>query len=109
VDVVLDPLGGNSFRTSYRLLAPLGRLVMYGVSSIVSGERRSMWRALTMVIRMPRFRPLRLMDSNRGVFGFNKAVDDAVLVPVAKTYRTVLPPPLNEAPTAICDSGGETS
>src|SRR6185295_8242056 len=68
-DVVLDPIGGPSFAESYQLLAPLGRLVMYGVSSIVSGERRSMWHAFTMVIRMPRFRPLRLMDSNRGVFG----------------------------------------
>src|SRR5205823_6130168 len=28
VDVVLDPLGGKSFTTSYQLLAPLGRLVM---------------------------------------------------------------------------------
>jgi NADPH:quinone reductase-like Zn-dependent oxidoreductase len=70
-DVVLDPIGGPSFTESYELLAPLGRLVMYGVSSVVSGERRSMWHALTMVIRMPRFRPLRLMDSNRGVFGLN--------------------------------------
>jgi len=70
-DIVLDPIGGPSFTESYELLAPLGRLVMYGVSSVVSGERRSMWHALTMVIRMPRFRPLRLMDSNRGVFGLN--------------------------------------
>src|SRR5262249_3813345 len=37
VDVVLDPLGGQSFATSYRLLAPLGRLVMYGVSAISRG------------------------------------------------------------------------
>ena len=33
-------------------------------------------------------------DTNRGIFGFNQAVDRAVLVPVAKTYRTVLPPPV---------------
>src|SRR5262249_58580193 len=32
VDVVLDSLGGRSFATSYRMLAPLGRLVMFGVS-----------------------------------------------------------------------------
>jgi len=36
-------------------------------------------------------------DTNRGVFGFNKAVDDAVLVPVAKTYRTVVPPPMRQS------------
>jgi len=71
VDVVLDPIGGRSFTDSYRLLAPLGRLVMYGVSSIAPGERRSWWRALTTLARMPAFRPLSLMNGNRGVFGLN--------------------------------------
>jgi len=71
VDVVLDPIGGRSFADSYRLLAPLGRLVMYGVSSIAPGERRSLWRAVTTLMRMPRFKPLSLMNRNRGVFGLN--------------------------------------
>lgn len=71
VDVVLDPIGGRSFADSYRLLAPLGRLVMYGVSSIAPGERRSLWRALTTIVRMPSFKPLSLMNRNRGVFGLN--------------------------------------
>ncbi len=71
VDVVLDPIGGKSFADSYRLLAPLGRLVMYGVSSVAAGERRSVWRALTTIMRMPTFKPLSLMNRNRGVFGLN--------------------------------------
>jgi NADPH:quinone reductase-like Zn-dependent oxidoreductase len=71
VDVVLDPIGGSSFADSYRLLAPLGRLVMFGVSSIASGERRSLWRALSTIMRMPTFKPLSLMNRNRGVFGLN--------------------------------------
>jgi NADPH:quinone reductase-like Zn-dependent oxidoreductase len=71
VDVVLDPIGGRSFARSYRLLAPLGRLVIYGVSSIAAGDRRSLWRALTTIVQMPRFRPLSLMNGNRGVFGLN--------------------------------------
>src|SRR6185295_14016034 len=53
VDVVLDPLGGKSFATSYRLLAPLGRLVMYGVSALAGGERRSWWRAARVLMQMP--------------------------------------------------------
>jgi len=36
-------------------------------------------------------------DANRSVFGFNQAVDQNVLVPVAKAYRTVLPPPVRQA------------
>jgi NADPH:quinone reductase-like Zn-dependent oxidoreductase len=71
VDVVLDPIGGRNFADSYGLLAPLGRLVMFGVSSIAPGERRSVWRALTTIARMPTFKPLSLMNRNRGVFGLN--------------------------------------
>lgn len=71
VDVVLDPVGGRSFRISYQLLAPLGRLVLYGASSLASGERRSLWRLLRTMIEMPAFRPLSLMNSNRAVFGLN--------------------------------------
>jgi NADPH:quinone reductase-like Zn-dependent oxidoreductase len=71
VDVVLDPLGGKSFDTSYRLLAPLGRLVVYGVSAVATGERRNWWRAARTIMQMPSFRPLSLMNHNRGVFGLN--------------------------------------
>jgi NADPH:quinone reductase-like Zn-dependent oxidoreductase len=73
VDVVLDPIGGKSFQASYRMLAPLGRLVVYGVSAIVSGERRSWWHAARTVMQMPAFKPLSLMNGNRGVFGLNLA------------------------------------
>jgi NADPH:quinone reductase-like Zn-dependent oxidoreductase len=71
VDVILDPIGGKSFSDSYRLLAPLGRLIVYGVSSLASGERRNWFHALVTMLRMPRFAPLSLMNRNRGVFGLN--------------------------------------
>lgn len=70
-DVVLDPIGGRSFETSYRLLAPLGRLIVYGVSSMVTGERRRWLRVLRTIMQMPSFKPLALMSDNRGVFGLN--------------------------------------
>jgi NADPH:quinone reductase-like Zn-dependent oxidoreductase len=73
VDVVLDPLGGESFTTSYRLLAPLGRLVIFGVSSVSRGERRNWWHAARAIMRMPSFKPLSLINHNRGVFGLNLA------------------------------------
>jgi NADPH:quinone reductase-like Zn-dependent oxidoreductase len=71
VDVVLDPLGGKSFNASYRLLAPLGRMVMYGVSSISRGERRNWWHAARAVMQMSSFKPLSLINRNRGIFGLN--------------------------------------
>jgi NADPH:quinone reductase-like Zn-dependent oxidoreductase len=71
VDVVLDPIGGRSVRVSYDMLAPLGRLVIYGASSLASGERRSLLRVVRTLITMPTFKPLSLMNRNRGVFGLN--------------------------------------
>ena len=71
VDIVLDAVGGKSFAKSYRSLAPLGRLFVFGASSMISGTKRSMWNAIRQVMRMPKFKPLDLMESNRGVFGVN--------------------------------------
>src|SRR5215831_17592122 len=70
-DVILDPIGGRQFAVSYDLLAPLGRLVIYGVSSVATGERRNLWRAVRTVLAMPSFRPLSLMNRNRAVLGLN--------------------------------------
>ncbi len=70
-DVILDPIGGRQFAESYGLLAPLGRLVLYGASSLASGERRRIWHVLRTLMQMPSFKPLSLMDRNRGVLGLN--------------------------------------
>jgi NADPH:quinone reductase-like Zn-dependent oxidoreductase len=73
VDIVLDAVGGRSFGTSYRLLAPLGRLVIYGVSAVAPGLRRRWWHAARTLLQMRSFKPMSLMNRNRGVFGLNLA------------------------------------
>jgi NADPH:quinone reductase-like Zn-dependent oxidoreductase len=70
-DVILDSIGGRSFADSYSLLAPLGRLVIYGVSSLASGPKRRVMHTLWTLWQLPAFRPLSLMNQNRGVFGLN--------------------------------------
>jgi synaptic vesicle membrane protein VAT-1 len=73
VHVALDAVGGSSFGKSYRSLAPMGRLFVFGVSSFASGQTRlsSLWSAATGLLSMPRFGPIGLMNENRGVFGVN--------------------------------------
>ena len=71
VDVVLDPLGGKSLRESYRLLAPLGRVIFFGASAAIPGAQRSLWRVASTFVRMPAFRPLSLLHDNRGVHGLH--------------------------------------
>ena len=36
-------------------------------------------------------------ETNRAIFRFNQVVDDVVLVPAAKTYRTAVPPPMRSS------------
>ncbi len=71
VDIVLDPIGGKSWREGYALLAPTGRLVCYGGAELLSGERRNLLRVVWKALRWPRFAPLRLMNDNRAVAGVN--------------------------------------
>ncbi|HEY1349745.1 MAG TPA: medium chain dehydrogenase/reductase family protein [Ktedonobacteraceae bacterium] len=71
VELVLNSQGGSSWRQSYELLAPTGRLLAFGVSSLASGQRRSLPSLLRLVLTMPRFTPLQLMDGNKGVLGVN--------------------------------------
>ncbi len=70
-DVILDAVGGKSFRTSYSLLRPGGRLVAFGASALVSGERRNPVTALRGVIRMPRFNMIKQMSESKAVIGLN--------------------------------------
>ncbi|HEY4452278.1 MAG TPA: medium chain dehydrogenase/reductase family protein [Solirubrobacteraceae bacterium] len=70
-DVILDAVGGKSFRVSYDLLRPGGRLVAFGASAVVSGERRNLVTALRAVVRMPRFSMIKQMSESKAVIGLN--------------------------------------
>ena len=78
-DLVMDAIGGRSFRTSYDLLRPGGRLVAFGASSVTSGERRNLLTAARAVVRMPRFNLVKQMSESKAVLGLNmlRLWDDA--------------------------------
>ena len=71
VDIVLDAVGGDSWRHGYALLAPLGRLVCYGASELSHGVRRNLLTVVWKALRWPRFAPLTLMNRNCTVAGVN--------------------------------------
>jgi NADPH:quinone reductase-like Zn-dependent oxidoreductase len=70
-DVIMDALGGASFRRSYNLLRPGGRLVAFGASAVVSGERRNLVTAVKAAARMPRFNMIKQMSESKAVIGLN--------------------------------------
>ncbi len=70
-DLVMDAVGGRSFRTSYELLRPGGRLVCFGASSAVSGETRSLVAALRTLLQLPRFNLMKQIEESKSVIGLN--------------------------------------
>jgi NADPH:quinone reductase-like Zn-dependent oxidoreductase len=71
LDLVMDAVGGRSFRKSWSLLGAGGRLVCFGASALVSGERRNPVTALRTVLAMPRFRLIPMMSDSKAVIGLN--------------------------------------
>jgi NADPH:quinone reductase-like Zn-dependent oxidoreductase len=71
IDLAFDAIGGRSFKQSFSLLRPGGRLVCFGASEVQAGERRSPLRAMRVVAQMPRFNPLKLMRESKSVIGLN--------------------------------------
>lgn len=71
LDLVMDALGGASFRRSYRLLRAGGRLVCFGASGVVAGEKRDLLAAARTALQMPRFNLIKQMSDSKSVIGLN--------------------------------------
>jgi NADPH:quinone reductase-like Zn-dependent oxidoreductase len=70
-DLILDAVGGKSFRRSYSMLRGGGRLIAYGASAVVAGEKRNPVAALKAVARMPRFNLIKQTGESKAVIGLN--------------------------------------
>jgi NADPH:quinone reductase-like Zn-dependent oxidoreductase len=71
VDLIMDAIGGPSFRTSYNLLNPGGRLIAFGASAVMSGDKRNLVTAAKAALRMPRFNLIKQMSESKAVIGLN--------------------------------------
>ncbi len=73
VELILDAVGGDSLKKGYRLLAPTGRLGIFGMSSAATGKQRNVLGLVRALAQTPwlQFNPVALMNANKGVFGVN--------------------------------------
>ncbi len=95
VDLALDSVGGAATAACRRLLAPLGRLVVYGLSEALPRQNRSWTRAALAWLRMPFIHPLSLVQQNVGVFGIHllhlQTKESLVLRPALEgIYRAIM-------------------
>ncbi len=71
VELIIDPLGGDHWRKSYRALRSTGRLGMFGISTASESGLAGKLKLVKTALQMPFFHPVSLMNQNKSVFGVN--------------------------------------
>ncbi|XP_046661133.1 synaptic vesicle membrane protein VAT-1 homolog-like [Homalodisca vitripennis] len=71
VDIVLDCLCGEECNRGYSLLKPMGKYVLYGSSSVVTGETKSILSAARSWWQVDKVSPIKLFDENKSLSGLN--------------------------------------
>jgi len=71
VDVIMDAVGGRVFRPGWKLLAPMGRYIIYGIADAIGKDSFSYLRASKSLLTMPPILLTTLISSNKTIAGFN--------------------------------------
>jgi len=71
VDVVMDSVGGRVFREGWRILAPMGRYVLFGFAAVAGRRTYNRFRALRELMAMPLLFPHTLLQRNVSLHCFN--------------------------------------
>jgi NADPH:quinone reductase-like Zn-dependent oxidoreductase len=71
LQLALDPMGPDSWRKGYALLAPGGQLLVFGFSAIVEGPRRNLFKVISQALKIQKYSPLKIMGDNLSVGGVN--------------------------------------
>lgn len=69
VHQAIDPVAGKHLMRSYNALRNGGKLHCFGASSAVPNQKRSILAAIRMWINTPKFDPMKMMNSNKSLFG----------------------------------------
>jgi NADPH:quinone reductase-like Zn-dependent oxidoreductase len=96
VHVILDPIGGRNVAKDLQVLAPVGRLAVYGFSEPVRNGRRPLLATLRSAFGMPRPSFISLLNHSWSVGGLNLGR----LWPEIDRLRPVM-----DAILASCESG----
>ena len=72
LELVFDTVGGRYFTIPFRLLAPMGRLIVLGASRYATvGNKPNILHMLRHFLTRPKVDPQDLPNRNKGIFGFN--------------------------------------
>ena len=71
VDLIVDPVGGKQWSESYKTLAPMGKLIVYGNQNLVTGQTRSIRALIKEFFNMPKIKPFEMIGANKSVMGYH--------------------------------------
>jgi NADPH:quinone reductase-like Zn-dependent oxidoreductase len=71
VDVILDSVSGKVMKQGWKLLAPMGRYVLFGFAAVTGDHGVNKFKAAREVLAVPVIFPSTLASKNVGLFGFN--------------------------------------
>ncbi|MCB0595802.1 MAG: zinc-binding dehydrogenase [Lewinellaceae bacterium] len=70
--LIMECIGGKILQEGYEKLAPQGRMIVYGSARYASvGNRPNYLKLAWYYLTRPRIDPQRMIESNKGVLGFN--------------------------------------
>lgn len=72
LNLVLECIGGAIFQAGYNLMAPQGRMVVYGSARYATPNNRPNYLKLAyQYLTRPRIDPQKMIELNKGLLGFN--------------------------------------
>lgn len=72
LELVMDSVGGPFFSIPFNMLAPMGRVIVFGSARYAKpGDKPDKWFMLKHWLTRPKVDPQKLPETNRGVLGFN--------------------------------------
>ena len=71
VDLIIDPVGGKQWSESYKTLAPMGKLIVYGNQNLVRGKTRSIIAMIKEYCSMPKMKPFEMIGNNKSIMGYH--------------------------------------
>ncbi|HEY4652524.1 MAG TPA: zinc-binding dehydrogenase [Pontibacter sp.] len=72
LQLIMECIGGRILEQGWKIMAPMGRMVVYGNASFTSHSARPNYPSLIWrFLRRPKIDPLRLPTENKSLMGFN--------------------------------------
>ncbi|XP_040047951.2 synaptic vesicle membrane protein VAT-1 homolog [Gasterosteus aculeatus] len=90
MDIILDPLGGSDTHKAYNLLKPMGKLITYGASNMLAGQKKNLLAVAKNWYHQFSIHTLSLIQGNKSVCGFHLGYLDGETELLTQAMNTIL-------------------